>query len=92
MLAALAGVPVVPVYVEGSGRALPRGAGRPRLSRITVRYGPPLMFDRGKRGAGGKERYQEISDQIMAAIGRLRAEAEQASPAASPAPAVNVNR
>jgi 1-acyl-sn-glycerol-3-phosphate acyltransferase len=94
MLAALAGVPVVPVYVEGTGRALPRGAGRPRLTRITVRYGPPLVFDRGKRGDRdrGKQRYQEISDQIMAAIGRLRAEAEQASPAASPAPAVNVNR
>jgi 1-acyl-sn-glycerol-3-phosphate acyltransferase len=94
MLAALSAVPVVPVYVEGTGRALPRGASRPRRVPITVRYGKPLRFDRGERGDGGraKQRYQEISDEIMAAIGRLRAEAEQASPSARPAPAVNVNR
>jgi 1-acyl-sn-glycerol-3-phosphate acyltransferase len=94
MLAALAEVPVIPVYVEGTGRVLPRGATRPRRAPITVRYGHPLTFVRGERGGRGrgKERYQEISDQIMAAIGRLRAEAEQASPAAPTAPAVNVNR
>jgi 1-acyl-sn-glycerol-3-phosphate acyltransferase len=94
MLAALAEVPVVPVYVEGTGRVLPRGATRPRRAPITVRYGRPLTFERGERGGRGrgKERYQEISDQIMAAIGRLRVEAEQASPAAPTAPAVNVNR
>lgn len=75
MLAALSEAPVVPVYVEGTGRVLPRGASRVRLWPITVRYGPPLYFERGR----GKHRYQEISDQIMAAIGRLKAEAEQAS-------------
>jgi len=77
MLAARSEAPVVPVYVEGTGRVLPRGASRPRRGRITVRYGAPLRFERGH----GKNRYQEISDQIMAAIGRLKAEAEQASPA-----------
>jgi 1-acyl-sn-glycerol-3-phosphate acyltransferase len=97
MLAALAEVPVVPVYVEGTGRVLPRGATRLRRGPITVRYGRPLIFERGERGdrggrGRGKQRYQEVSDQIMAAIGRLRAEAEQASPAAPSAPAVNVNR
>jgi 1-acyl-sn-glycerol-3-phosphate acyltransferase len=91
MLAALSGVPVVPTYVEGTGRALPRGASRPRRAPVTVRYGPPLRFERVGRERK-KERYQEISDQIMAAIGRLRAEAEQASPSARPAPAVTVNR
>ena len=75
MLAALSEAPVVPVYVQGTGYALPRGASRPHRARVTVRYGPPLRFKRGR----GKHRYQEISDQIMAAIGRLKAEAEQAS-------------
>jgi 1-acyl-sn-glycerol-3-phosphate acyltransferase len=81
MLAALSEAPVVPVYIEGTGRVLPRGATRPRWAPITVRYGRPLTFGRGERGERGrsKQRYQEISDQIMAAIGRLRAEAEQAS-------------
>jgi 1-acyl-sn-glycerol-3-phosphate acyltransferase len=72
MLAALAGAPVVPVFVEGTGRALPRGAAFPRPARITVAYGAPLYFERQR----GKERYQAISDAIMAAIARLRDELE----------------
>ncbi len=87
MLAALSEAPVVPVYVQGSGYALPRGASRPRRSAITVRYGPALRFEHAR----GKHRYQEISDQIMAAIGRLKAEAEQASPTDSRGPSATTN-
>src|SRR5262249_3031420 len=76
MLAALSGAPVLPVYIEGSGRALPRGAVVPRPVRVTVRYGAPIRFARER----GRTRYQEVSDQIMAAIGRLKAEAERARP------------
>jgi 1-acyl-sn-glycerol-3-phosphate acyltransferase len=68
MLAALSGAPVVPVYVTGTGQVLPKGAVMPRVARISVAYGPPLAFGRAK----GKGRYQTISDEIMAAIGRLR--------------------
>lgn len=75
MLAALSNAPVVPVYIQGTGRVLPRGANRPRRAAISVWYGPPLRFARTR----GRERYQEISDEIMAAIGRLKAEAEGAS-------------
>lgn len=82
MLAALSEAPVVPVYIQGTGRVLPRGASRPRRARISVWYGPPLRFARTR----GRGRYQEISDQIMAAIGRLKAEAEGA-----PAPMNRVN-
>lgn len=91
MLATLSGAPVVPVYIRGSGRALPRGATWPRPARITVVYGAPLVFDRGR----GRERYQAASDEIMAAIGRLKAwldgvagsdqEARTAAPGAVPA-------
>jgi 1-acyl-sn-glycerol-3-phosphate acyltransferase len=72
MLAALSGAPVVPVYIRGSGRALARGARIPRPVRVTVIYGKPLAF----ASARGKARYQEISDEIMAAIGRLRVDAQ----------------
>jgi 1-acyl-sn-glycerol-3-phosphate acyltransferase len=84
MLAALSEAPVVPVYVQGTGEALPRGASRPQLTTVTVRYGPPLRFERGR----GRHRYQEISDQIMAAIGRLKAEAEQASSSSPTGPTI----
>lgn len=75
MLAALSEVPVVPVYVQGTGRALPRGGVLPRPARIRVAYGAPIRFEKGR----GKARYQAISDEIMAAIGDLKAETERGS-------------
>jgi 1-acyl-sn-glycerol-3-phosphate acyltransferase len=73
MLAALSGAPVVPVYVKGSGRALPRGAVLPRPVRVTVAFGAPLRFARER----GRARYQEVSNEIMTAIGRLKTEVER---------------
>jgi 1-acyl-sn-glycerol-3-phosphate acyltransferase len=81
MLAALSEAPVVPVYVEGTGRALPRGAVLPRPTRVRVTFGAPIRFTRER----GRARYQEISDEIMAAIGRLKAEAERGRPAVATA-------
>jgi 1-acyl-sn-glycerol-3-phosphate acyltransferase len=77
MLAALSEAPVVPVYVQGTGRALPRGAVLPRPTRVTVTFGTPIRFTRER----GRARYQEISDQIMAAVGRLKVETERGRPA-----------
>jgi 1-acyl-sn-glycerol-3-phosphate acyltransferase len=79
MLAALSGAPVLPVYIQGSDRALPRGAAVPRPVRVTVRFGAPIRFARER----GRSRYQEVSDEIMAAIGRLKTEAERGRPAAA---------
>jgi 1-acyl-sn-glycerol-3-phosphate acyltransferase len=58
MLAALSGAPVLPVYIQGSGRALPRGAVVPRPVQVTVRFGAQLRFARER----GRSRYQEVSD------------------------------
>jgi 1-acyl-sn-glycerol-3-phosphate acyltransferase len=79
MLAALSGAPVLPVYVQGSGRALPKGAALPRPARVTVAFGDPIRFGKTR----GRTRYQDVSDEIMAAIGRLKAEAEGRHPAAA---------
>jgi 1-acyl-sn-glycerol-3-phosphate acyltransferase len=42
LLAARAGVPVVPVAIAGTGRVFPLGAWFPRPGRVAVRIGPPL--------------------------------------------------
>ena len=52
MLAVLSGAPVVPVYVSGSGAALPRGRTLPRPARVRVTFGPPLTFKRASKARG----------------------------------------
>jgi 1-acyl-sn-glycerol-3-phosphate acyltransferase len=79
MLAALSGAPVMPVYIQGTGRALPKGAALPRPARVTVAFGEPIRFAKTR----GRTRYQDASDEIMAAIGRLKAETDGKRPAAS---------
>jgi 1-acyl-sn-glycerol-3-phosphate acyltransferase len=84
MLAVMSGAPVIPAYISGSGRALPRGRVLPRPARVRVTFGPPLQF------AGGgeqqrKERYREAAEAMMRAIADLRdrAQREQAGAAAA---------
>jgi 1-acyl-sn-glycerol-3-phosphate acyltransferase len=75
MLAVLSGAPVVPVYVSGSGAALPRGRALPRPGKVRVTFGPPLSFKReGKRASdeGRKEAYREAAQEMMRAIAQLR--------------------
>jgi 1-acyl-sn-glycerol-3-phosphate acyltransferase len=72
MLAVLSGAPVVPVYIRGSGRALPRGTWLPRPAKVTVTFGPALRFG-GPNGSGPrKASYQAASQSMMAAIARLK--------------------
>ncbi len=87
MLAVLSGAPVVPVFVSGSGAALPRGRALPRPTRVRVSFGPPLIFKdvnkdvgknegpgAGKRAGddGRKEAYREAAQEMMRAIAQLR--------------------
>jgi 1-acyl-sn-glycerol-3-phosphate acyltransferase len=69
--------PVVPVRVFGTYKAWGRGVGFPRPHRVSVKYGQPLDFAALRSEAKScskdrlKEIYQQIADEIMAAIGRL---------------------
>ena len=70
MLAVTSGAPVVPVFIQGSGRAWPRGRTLPRPAKVRVTFGPPQIFER--RDADGRKRdYEAVSRRMMAAIGRL---------------------
>jgi 1-acyl-sn-glycerol-3-phosphate acyltransferase len=83
MLAVLSRAPVVPAYVQGTGRAWPRGRTLPRPGRVTVTFGPALRFDE-RVGATRKEAYEVASREMMAAIARLRDAMAGRSPAAAP--------
>ena len=74
LLAMQTGVPVVPAYVRGSGRAWPRGQRLPRPAKVVVTFGPPLSFAR-PTGADRKAQYEAASRRMMAAIAELKDEA-----------------
>jgi 1-acyl-sn-glycerol-3-phosphate acyltransferase len=74
MLAVLSGAAVVPVYITGSGRAMPRGAALPRPGKVSVRFGAPLHFKPGS-GPERKETYRAAADEMMRAIAQLQAQA-----------------
>jgi 1-acyl-sn-glycerol-3-phosphate acyltransferase len=51
------GAPVVPVYIDGGYRAIPKGGFRVRAAELLVRVLPPLSP--GERAGGAKERIAE---------------------------------
>ncbi|HEU4754342.1 MAG TPA: lysophospholipid acyltransferase family protein [Armatimonadota bacterium] len=71
MIACRSGAPVVPVYVTGTNRVMPKSGGL-HLARICVTYGPPLRFEPPAGSKPGREEYESAAREIMAAIAALR--------------------
>ena len=74
--------PVVPIRVWGTMEAMGRGIHFPRPKRVMVKYGEPMHFAELRAEAKNcskerlKEIYQQVADEIMAAIGRLEPKRE----------------
>lgn len=77
LVVAKSAAPVVPVRVFGTFEAYGRNHKLPRPKRIAVKYGLPMSFETLRAEAKAcdkarlKEIYQEIADEIMAAIAKL---------------------
>ncbi len=69
--------PVVPVRVFGTFEAFNRFMRFPRPRPVAAKFGQPMLFDQLRAEAKDcpkarlKEIYQEVADQIMAAIAKL---------------------
>jgi 1-acyl-sn-glycerol-3-phosphate acyltransferase len=74
-IAMRAGVPVVPVGISGTDKALPKGAKLPRFPRVTIRFGEPVLAEQFSEG-GRKERTAAMTAEIMRRIDEARARAE----------------
>ena len=70
-LVAKAKVPVVPVYVDGSYRAYPKGAKRMQRTKIRVRFGAPITPEELAALGKGKAAYLEMAGLTMARIAAL---------------------
>jgi 1-acyl-sn-glycerol-3-phosphate acyltransferase len=74
--------PVVPVRVFGTFAAYGRNHKFPRPKKIVVKYGVPMNFEKLRAEAKVcskprlKEIYQEVADEIMAAIAKLEPHAD----------------
>jgi 1-acyl-sn-glycerol-3-phosphate acyltransferase len=77
LVVAKSNAPVVPVRVFGTFEAYGRNVKFPRPKRIAVKYGMPMRFEKLRAEAKDcskdrlKQIYQEIADEIMAAIAAL---------------------
>jgi len=77
-LAAKAGVPIVPVGIGGSERAMKRGQRVPRPVKIHVVVGPPIRPPSGEDGARTPRRVlKELTGQIQDEVQRLFDEAQK---------------
>ena len=69
--------PVMPIRVFGTFEALGRHMKFPRPGRVVVHYGEPMRFAELREEARTcskqrlKEIYQQVADELMAAIGSL---------------------
>jgi 1-acyl-sn-glycerol-3-phosphate acyltransferase len=76
--------PVVPVRVFGTFEAYGRHLGFPRPYRVAVKYGQPMGFEQLRAEAKVcskprlKEIYQQVADEIMAAIAKLEPHEDKA--------------
>lgn len=76
MIALQAGVPIVPVYIDGSFDAMPRGVSFPRPRKVRVYYGEafnPSEVVTGQR----REAYESLAKVMMERIAQLRDKARK---------------
>jgi 1-acyl-sn-glycerol-3-phosphate acyltransferase len=64
-------VPVVPVGISGTDKALPPGAKLPRFPRVTLCFGQPVRSEDFPEG-GRKEKTAAMTAEIMRRIAAAR--------------------
>ena len=74
MLAARAGAPIVPTYIDGTFRAWPRKRRLPGRARVSIFLGPPMRPER-RQGETRRAYHERIRDEIAARLGELEAHA-----------------
>ncbi len=77
LLAHLAGCPVVPVAIWGTGRALPPKARFPRPVRVAVMVGEPMTLPPLPSGPERKQALQQQADAVMREVYRMLRELDQ---------------
>jgi len=69
MIMAKTGAPVVPIRINGSFEAFPRGSTRPRCVSVEALIGHPILCSQDN--AGKRDFYQQESERVLRAINDL---------------------
>lgn len=73
MIVAKTKVPLIPCYLTGTNKALPKGSFFPKRCDITISYGTPLLFEKiFSKEKSTKEDYLLIGEQIKKAFEDLK--------------------
>ncbi|MEI6634257.1 MAG: lysophospholipid acyltransferase family protein [Chlamydiota bacterium] len=67
---------VIPCYISGAGRAMPKGAVLPRPRKILIAYGPLIRHEEFKDCPKGRAGFRMISEKIMGRIAELKKQLE----------------
>lgn len=71
VLAAKAKVKIIPAFIKGTYKAMPKGAKFIKPSRVSVTFGPVLDPADFLPGNPGREDYQKFTDVLMTRLGEL---------------------
>jgi hypothetical protein len=85
--------PLVPIYVHGSYRVLPRNAKSPHVFRkIKVFVGEPILFEQVPTGMRSKKQHEWILNELHSRISALQHEAWERYPLPLPPPDADEDR
>jgi 1-acyl-sn-glycerol-3-phosphate acyltransferase len=71
LVAARAGVPIVPVGIGGSARVMPRHAKMIRPKKVHVVIGEPFAVEVGESGRASRRAIHEASERLSSELQRL---------------------
>lgn len=75
-LMAKSAVPVVPIYIEGTFQAFPKGAKFVHPHKVRIFVGQAISPDRLRSEKKGSEAYREMGAKVMAEIAALRPQSD----------------
>ena len=64
--------PVVPVFLDGTEKVLPRGAKMMKPAKVKLSFGRPLKLDHYRRVKSSRETRAKIGEVVMSGIAELR--------------------
>lgn len=63
---------VVPVFLSGTGKVLPRDAKMLRTAKVTISFGKPLDMKHYRKCKASRETYVKIAEAVMSKIAELK--------------------